>query len=378
VASGNDFYKILGVDKKASHDEIKKAYRDLVKKWHPDRNLDKKVEAEKRIKEINEAYEVLSDEGKRSRYDNFGSSGTGGNSGGFGQQGGFGDFGVDLGDIFGGFDDLFGMGRKSSEKNSSKIQSGSDLKYRLTITLEDAFRGKDEKINFSSLVSCDKCNSTGSVDGSKSTCTDCKGAGKTRIQQGFFIMERTCGRCGGSGEFVKNPCKFCNGNGRMEKERVVKFHVPPGVEDGTNIRLSGHGESGVRGGQNGDLYVNISIQGHRFFERTGNDLMVRVPVKFTTMALGGKVSVPTIDNSIVDLSIPANTQSETKFKIKGCGMPVINSGGRRGDMYVICRVEVPTKLSADQKAAIEILDKAFGESPNTSDSLFEKMKKMFE
>ena len=375
-----DYYQILGVAKSASADEIKKAYRKVAMQYHPDRNPgDKK--AEDKFKEATEAYEVLKDEQKKAAYDQYGHSafeqGAGGFGGqGYGQgQGGFNDFS----DIFSSFGDIFGdLGGGSKRQRSSSI-SGSDIRYNLEITLEEAFLGVNKKISFQIAGACGSCNGSGAEGNSKPiNCNKCGGSGKIRAQQGFFIVERTCGTCNGVGQTIKDPCKTCRGQGRVEKEKSLSVKIPAGVEDGNRIRLSGEGESGVRGGQAGDLYVFISITNHKFFDRKGNDIFCEIPIKMTTAALGGSVEIPTIDNAVTRLTIPEGTQTNDQFRLKSKGMIVINSGGRRGDMYVKIFVETPVKLDGTQKSLMEQLDKTISNKSNPkSEGFFNKVTDFF-
>ncbi len=378
--SKRDYYEVLGVSKNASVDEIKKAYRKLAMHHHPDRNPGNK-DAEIKFKEATEAYEVLKDEQKRAGYDRFGhqdpSQGFGGGSRG---QSGF--EGFDFNDIFSNFGDIFGegSGRGRSQKKSS-AQRGSDVRYNLEISLEEAFGGCTEEIKFTIPSKCDACNGSGSSDNSKSTtCSTCKGAGVIRAQQGFFIVEKTCHTCGGSGEMVKNPCKKCNGQGRVNKERKLSAKIPAGVEDGNRIRFSGEGEAGVRGGVAGDLYVYVSIRKHQFFTRKENDIYFEMPLRMTTASLGGAVEIPTIDGTKVNLQIPEGSQNGDTLRLKSKGMNVINSGGRRGDMYVKINIEVPVKLSAEEKDLLQKLDKIMHNKVSSnpkSESFFKKVGDFF-
>lgn len=371
-----DYYKTLGVSKNASADEIKKAYRKLAMQYHPDRNPGNK-EAEKKFKEATEAYEVLKDDQKRAAFDQYGHSAFEQGGGGFGGQGGFGGgqgFN-DFSDIFSSFGDIFGdFGGGKSKKRSSAVK-GSDIRYNLEITLEEAFAGVNKKVSFNIASSCSACSGSGAEGGSKpAECGTCKGSGKIRAQQGFFIVERTCTTCSGTGHIIKNPCKVCKGEGRVEKEKVLSVKIPAGVESGNRIRLAGEGESGIRGGGAGDLYVFISIKDHKFFERKGDDIICEIPIKMTTAALGGAVEIPTIEGTFAKLSIPEGTQTNDQFRLKSKGMSVINSGGRRGDMYVKIFVETPIKLSAEEKSLLEKLDKSIGaKSHPESEGFFSKL-----
>lgn len=378
--SKQDYYKLLNVQKNASAEEIKKAYRTLAMKYHPDRNPGDKT-AEEKFREVSEAYEVLKDEQKRAAYDRYGhaafdgSGGAGrqwGGSGGF-SSGGF-DPGANFADIFG---DLFGdmMGGRAGG-GSAANRRGADLRYNLEISLVDAFNGKQQKIQFTAGAKCDSCNGSGSKDGSAPIdCKMCSGHGKIRTQQGFFTMERTCTSCHGNGKVISNPCNSCSGEGRVRRERTLIVSIPQGVEEGTRIRLAGEGEVGLRGAQSGDLYIFISIKNHEFFIREGNDLHCKVPVKMTTAALGGDVEVPVIDGTHAKVSIPAGTQTDDRFRLKGKGMTVMNSGGRRGDMYIHTMIEIPVKLSKKQRDLLAEFDALDGRGANPkSESFINKVK----
>jgi molecular chaperone DnaJ len=371
-----DYYEILGVSKSAGLDEIKKAYRKLAMQYHPDRNPGN-LEAEKKFKEATEAYEVLKDDQKKSAYDRFGHQAfNGGNNGGAGDAGGFGDF--DFNDIF---SNIFGesMNGRSSKKRSSAVR-GSDIRYNLEITLEQAFNGTTEKISFFIPSLCSSCNGSGAEGNEKpANCNSCKGSGKIRAQQGFFIVERTCPTCSGTGQMIKNPCRICRGEGRINKEKTLAVKIPAGVEEGNRIKLSGEGESGIRGGPAGDLYVFITIKKHPFFERRNNDIFSEVPIKFTTAALGGSVEVPIIEGGRAKLQIPEGAQTNDQYRLKFKGMTVINSGGRRGDMYVKIFVETPIKLTAEEKHLLYELDKSMEHKSNhpQSESFFKRVADFF-
>lgn len=374
--SKQDYYQILGISKSASANDIKTAYRKLAMQYHPDRNPGDK-EAEKNFKQATEAYEVLKDDQKRAAYDQYGHSAFEQGGGNHGGQNGFGQGGFnDFSDIFSSFGDIFGdFGGGGARKKRSSAIRGSDIRYNLDITLEEAFAGINKKISFAVATSCESCGGSGAEGNSKpETCGTCSGSGKIRAQQGFFIVERTCTTCAGTGQIIKNKCKSCNGHGRVEKEKTLSVKIPGGVEDGNRIRLAGEGEAGARGGQAGDLYVFISIKNHKFFDRKGDDIYSEVPIKITTAALGGSVEIPTIDGTIAKLSIPEGTATNDQFRLKSKGMPVLNSGGRRGDMYVRIFVETPKKLSAEQKALFEQLEQTLGNpSGSKSDGFFDKL-----
>ncbi len=357
--SKRDYYEVLGVSKNSNADEIKKAYRKLALQHHPDRNHDNKAEAEKKFKELNEAYEVLGDESKKSQYDRFGFSGS---QSGFGGGPGAGFNGFDINDIFSGFGDFFGQsGKKGGGRQADSRVNGSDLRYGLEITLEEAFGGKEESITFPSIIECPDCNGTGSNDGKLHQCPDCGGNGVIRMQEGFFIMEQTCGRCSGTGKTATNPCKKCKGKEVIRQDKNVTFSIPSGVDHGMRVRLAGKGEIGRRGGKAGDLYVDVSIKSHDLFTRDKADLVCSVPVKFVILASGGKIMVPTIDGQKTEIVVPSGTQHGTRIKIKGKGMPIVNTGGRRGDMYVETKVEIPVSLTEAQRKILEEFDDSCGE-----------------
>ena len=381
--SKRDYYEILGVSKKASADEIKKAYRKLAMQYHPDRNPgDKK--AEEKFKEATEAYEILKDDDKRAGYDRFGHQegpfGNGYGTRGGQSQGGFDGF--DFNDIFSNFSDFFGGSQNSQRPNKkSSAQRGSDVRYNLEISLEEAFKGCAENITFSIPSTCDSCNGSGSADNSKpTTCPTCNGAGTIRSQQGFFIVEKTCHTCHGSGEVIKNPCKKCNGQGRLNKERTLQVKIPAGVEEGNRIRLAGQGEAGLRGGAAGDLYVYVTISKHQFFVRKDEDIYFDMPIRVTTASLGGAIEIPTIDGTKVKLQIPEGSQHGDTIRLKSKGMNIVNSGGRRGDMYVKLNVEVPVKLSAEEKDLLQKLDKIMANKSSSnpkSENFFRKVGDFF-
>jgi len=381
--SKRDYYEILGVSRNSSADEIKKSYRKLAMQFHPDRNPGNK-EAEAKFKEATEAYEVLKDDQKKSAYDQFGhdafSQGGGAGRGGNGGGAGMGDF--DFNDIFSNFSDIFGdFGGGRQTKKRSAAQRGSDIRYNLEISLEEAFGGVTEKISFSIPCSCEACKGTGAQNGDKPTdCPTCKGSGKIRAQQGFFVVERACTTCAGVGQIIKNPCKICHGQGRANKDKTLAVKIPAGVEEGNRIRLTGEGEAGARGGPAGDLYVYISIRKHQFFNRKGDDVHFEIPLKFTTAALGGAIEIPTIDGAKASLKIPEGSQNGDQFRLKSKGMSVINSGGRRGDMYVRINIETPVKLSSEERELLIKLDQLMNKKTTSnpkSESFFKKVGDLF-
>jgi molecular chaperone DnaJ len=373
-----DYYEVLGVERGASEQELKSAYRKLAKKLHPDANPGD-TGAEKRFKEVNEAYEALKDPQKRAAYDQFGHAAFDGMGGrGPGGPGGFGpDFATSMSDIF---DDLFGefMGGRRGGRRSAK-ERGSDLRYNMSITLDDAFNGKTAQIRVPTSVTCEKCNGSGAKAGtSPTTCPTCAGAGKIRSSQGFFTIERPCPTCEGRGETIKDPCANCGGAGRVTKERTLSVNIPPGVEDGTRIRLSGEGEAGLRGGPAGDLYIFLTIEPHPIFQRDGSDIFCRVPISMTTASLGGQIEVPTVDGSISRVKIPEATQSGKQFRLKGKGMPVLRSK-LAGDMYIQVEVETPTNLSRRQRELLEEFQKLSDNATSPeSQSFFNRVKGLFE
>jgi molecular chaperone DnaJ len=378
-----DYYQTLGVSKGASEDDLKKAYRKLAMQYHPDKNQGN-AEAEKKFKAISEAYEVLKDPQKRAAYDRFGHDAfTGGMGSGAGSGGGFSGFsGSSFSDIF---EDLFseftgGRGARGGASAQSGAARGSDLRYNLEISLEDAFRGKQQNIKVTTSASCDSCHGTGAEKGSQpETCGTCNGRGTVRSQQGFFTVERTCGTCQGTGKVIKNPCKTCAGSGRVRREKTLNVSIPPGVEEGTRIRLAGEGEAGFRGGPAGDLYIFLSLKPHRLFKRDGANVFCSVPLAFTTAALGGHIEVPTIDGGRVKVTIPEGTQNGHQFRLRGKGMSVLKSQAR-GDMYIEVAVETPVNLSKKQKDLLREFDAAGGgKSVNPeSESFFTKVKEFWE
>ena len=371
----SDYYDLLGVQRSASPDDIKKAYRKLAMKYHPDQNPDDAA-AEQKFKEVSEAYDILSDGQKRAAYDQFGHAA-------FDQTGGPGPGGFEF--SFGGgsfadvFDDLFGEFMGGQRRPRGAGARGTDLRYNLEISLEDAFKGRKAEVNVPSTVSCESCRGTGARDAAEPTaCGTCQGAGKVRAQQGFFTIERTCPACQGAGYVIEDPCPTCRGSGRTAKTRTLNVDIPRGVEDGTRIRLSGEGEAGARGAPPGDLYIFVSIQPHNLFQRDGLNLHCRVPIPMTTAALGGEVEVPTLDGRRSRVSIPAGTQTGTQFRLRGKGMPALRGRGV-GDLYIQSTVETPRNLTSRQKDLLREFERGGSEKTNPeSESFLSKVKDMWE
>jgi molecular chaperone DnaJ len=375
--SKRDYYEVLSVSRTCTEAELKAAFRKAAMKHHPDRNPgDAKAEA--LFKEVNEAYQILSDAQKRAAYDRFGHSafdqGGGGFGGGFGADG----FSSSMADIF---DDLFGgmMGGGGGRARANGRERGSDLRYNMEISLDEAFHGKTSTIKVPTAMSCETCSGTGAKAGAKpKTCTTCGGHGRVRAQQGFFAIERTCPSCAGRGEVIDNPCSSCLGAGRVTKERSLSVNVPAGVEDGTRIRLAGEGEAGLRGGPSGDLYIFLSLKPHPFFQRDGADLYCQVPISMVRATLGGEITVHTLDGSEARVSIPAGTQTGRQFKLRGKGMPILRSRDT-GDLYIQARVETPQHLTKRQRELLEEFESESSSKthPETA-GFFDRMKDFFE
>jgi len=345
-----DFYEILGVAKNASDDEIKKAYRKLAMKYHPDRNPDSKG-AEEKFKEAKEAYEMLSDPSKREAYDRYGHAGVDPNmaGGGFGGAGaGYGGFSDAFGDIFG---DIFGQGARGG-RGGPQVYRGADLRYNLEITLEQAANGFDTTIRVPSWTECDTCHGSGAKPGtSPTTCTTCGGQGQVRMQQGFFSIQQTCPKCHGTGKIIPTPCSACSGAGRIKRNKTLEVKIPAGIDDGMRIRSSGNGEPGMNGGPPGDLYVEIRIKAHTVFQRDGDDLHCEIPVSFAKAALGGEVEVPTLSGK-ASFTLPEGTQSGKTFRLRGKGIKGVRSG-YAGDLFCHVVVETPVKLTDRQKELLQ-------------------------
>ena len=380
----DDYYTTLGVAKGANDDELKKAYRKLAMQYHPDKNHGN-AEAEKKFKSISEAYDILKDPQKRAAYDRFGHQAftNGGMGAAGGGGGGYSDFSGSFSDIF---EDLFSEftggrrgGRGQAEAAQSSAARGSDLRYNLEITLEEAFRGKQQTIKVTTSAACDTCTGTGAEKGTApETCGTCNGRGVVRAQQGFFTVERTCSSCQGTGKVIKNPCKTCAGSGRVRKEKTLNASIPPGVEEGTRIRLAGEGEAGFRGGPAGDLYIFLSIASHKIFRRDGANIFCSVPIKLSTASLGGHLEVPTIDGGRVKVTIPEGTQTGHQFRLRGKGMSVLRSGAK-GDMYIEVQVETPVNLNKKQKELLREFDTTQGQDTSPqSEGFFAKVKEFWD
>lgn len=366
-----DYYNVLEVDRNASDADIKKAYRRLALKYHPDRNPDDKA-AEDNFKEINEAYACLSDPQKRSNYDQFGTAeGAGAGFGGFG--GGFGDFGSNFGDIF---EDVFGnIFGDFSGRRRTRPTKGQDLRYDLEINLKDAVFGTEKKIKIPRWENCSVCNGTGAKPGTSPTvCQTCKGTGQTKLQQGFFTIARTCGSCRGEGKVIKDPCPKCKGQAKVRRERTVSLKIPAGVDTGIRLRVTGEGEAGSHGGPPGDLFVVLNVAPHPFFKRKDNDLLCEVPVSFVQACLGGEIEVPTIDGN-EHLKIPAGTPSGRVFHLRGKGVPKLGGYGK-GDQYISVFIDVPKKLTPRQKELLREFADISGE--DVSKGFMDKIKDMFQ
>jgi molecular chaperone DnaJ len=382
--SKRDYYEILGVTKEASDDAIKKAYRKLAMKFHPDRvstlpDAEKK-QAEDKFKELQEAYAVLSDPQKKQMYDQFGHAGVGGNSAGGGFNGFEGFSGAGFEDIFDVFGDFFG-GRGRSSRSSNAAMRGADLEYNIQITLEESAKGCDKEIKFPRTEKCTVCNGKGSKNPDDVvTCTTCNGVGQVRFSQGFFSVQQSCPDCHGRGKTIKNPCGNCRGSGLVKENRKVNVSIPAGIDNGSTLRLSGEGEAGLNGGPNGDLYVHVHVKAHKVFNRQGKDLHCEVPISFVSAALGGEVDVPTLDGSSVKLKIPEGTQTNQVLRVREKGIKSLRSNVL-GDLYCHIFVETPVKLTAEQKEILiqfKTLSEASGnEHHPKGKSFFDKMKGFF-
>ena len=365
--SKRDYYEVLGVQRNATEAEIKKAFKKLAMKFHPDRNPDNK-EAEDKFKEAKEAYDVLSDAQKRAAYDQFGHDGVAGMGGGYG-AGGFGGGGASFSDIFGG-----------ARGGGQRAYRGADLRYNLELSLEEAVAGTTVKIRVPTLVACEECGGSGAKKGtSPTTCPTCHGQGQVRMQQGFFSLQQACPRCHGSGKIISDPCGSCHGEGRVQKQKTLSVKVPAGVDTGDRIRLSGEGEAGESGGPAGDLYVQISVREHAIFKRDGNDLYCEVPISFSTAALGGELDVPTLDGR-VKLKVPAESQSGKLFRLRGKGVKSVR-GAQVGDLLCKIMVETPVNLTSKQKELLREFDESMkgnGKHSPKHHSWLDGVKKFFE
>jgi len=372
--SKKDYYEVLGVAKNASEAEIKKAFKRLAMKHHPDRNPDDST-AEEKFKEAKEAYDILSDSQKRAAYDQFGHAGVEGGAG-FG-AGGFGG-GASFSDIFGDvFGDIFGGGRPGG---GARARRGADLRYNLELTLEDAVKGTTVKIRVPTLVECKECTGTGARKGtSPTTCTTCNGIGQVRMQQGFFSLQQTCPKCRGTGQMISDPCPSCHGQGRIQEQKTLSVKVPAGVDNGDRIRLSGEGEAGEKGAPPGDLYVQIAIKPHKIFERDENDLYCEVPISFSTATLGGELQVPTLEGR-VKLKVPPETQSGKLFRLKGKGVISVR-GGPPGDLICKVNIETPVNLNSKQKELLKQFEESLtgnGKHSPKENSWLDSVKSFFD
>lgn len=372
--SKRDYYEVLGVDKSTGEREIKKAYKKLAMKYHPDRTQGNK-DLEEKFKEIQEAYEVLTDSQKRAAYDQYGHAGVDPNRGGAG-FGGNADFGDIFGDVFG---DIFGGGRG----RQSRARQGADLRYNLEMSLEEAVRGKEVEIRVPTLVACDTCHGSGAKKGtSPKTCPTCHGQGQVQMRQGFFAVQQTCPTCSGRGKIISDPCNECHGQGRKEQTKTLSVKVPAGVDTGDRIRLSGEGEAGESGAPAGDLYVQVHVRDHDIFTRDGNNLYCEVPLSFTTAALGGELQVPTLDGK-VKLKVSPETQTGRMFRLRGKGVKSVRSGAI-GDLMCKVVVETPVNLSTKQKELLQELDESMGKGTDAAkhrpkeQGFFDGVKKFFD
>ncbi len=381
MATKRDYYETLGVPKNAGEEEIKKAYRKLAMKHHPDRNQgDAGKDAEVRFKEAKEAYEMLSDARKRAAYDQFGHAGVDPNMrGGMGGAEGFGGFAEAFGDIFG---DVFsgGAGRGGRQGGGRQVFRGSDLSYAMEVTLEEAAEGKDAQIRIPSWEDCATCHGSGAKAGTQPiTCTTCHGQGAVQMRQGFFSVQQTCPTCRGTGKLIPEPCPTCSGQGKLKNNKTLEVNIPAGIDDGMRIRSTGNGEPGTNGGPPGDLYIEVRLKKHEVFEREGDDLHCVVPVSMTTAALGGEINVPTLKGAAA-IDIPEGTQSGKQFRLRGKGIKGVR-GSYPGDLYCHVRVETPVKLTEHQRKLVKELDESLKKGGNkhspTDKGWFDKAKEFF-
>ncbi len=389
MADKRDYYEVLGVSRDVSADELKKAYRKLAVKFHPDKNPGDKT-AEDKFKEVGEAYDILSDDQKRAAYDRYGHAAfAGGMGGGGGGGGGFHDPFDIFREVFSGagggggggiFESFFGGGGGGGGRQQRKDgpQRGSDLRYGLEISLEEAARGCEREIEYERLNSCKTCSGSGSTSGGgKKTCRTCGGVGQVISSRGFFQIQQTCPDCSGSGEVISDPCKTCSGSGRSKERTKIRVKIPAGIEDGSRLRSGGNGDYGTKGGPAGDLYIVVQVKQHDIFEREGDDLHCQMPLSFATAALGGETTVPTLEGK-ANLKVPSGTQNGTTFRLRGKGIKTLGEE-RHGDLYVHVQIAVPTKLSAEQRGHLEAFARSFGETPSSpmEESFIEKAKKFF-
>ncbi len=378
MADKRDYYEVLGVQKGATDDEIKKAYRKSAKKYHPDLHPGDKV-AEEKFKEVNEAYEVLSDQEKRARYDQFGHAGVDPNFG----AGGGSPFGqdMDIGDIFNSFFGGFGGFGGNRRANPNAPRRGNDVEAQVVITFEEAAKGCKKTVTYNNVVTCDDCHGTGAQKGTQAkTCSACSGTGRVTVSQrspfGVVQTQRACDKCGGKGKIIETPCRTCNGSGRVRKQKKVDITIPAGISDEQILNVNGHGNSGINGGPAGDLRVYVKVRAHEIFERRGDDVWCEMPITVAQAMLGSEVIVPTLDGK-VSYSIHEGTQPGDVFKLKGKGIPHLNGRGR-GDQYVKMNIEIPRNLSSKQKKAVTELDEALGDKNYMKQKSFrEKLKKLF-
>ena len=367
-----DYYDVLGVNKEATPDQIKSAYRKLAVKYHPDKNKGDKA-SEDKFKEASEAYHILSNSERKQNYDNFGHSAFENGGGGRGGFGNF-DFSSNFSDIF---EDFFGEGFGGGRRSRKSSNRGSDLRYDLSITLEEAFTGKKQDIKFSSSEKCDTCKGSGSKPGHDvGSCSMCGGHGQVRSSQGFFTVQQTCPQCSGSGEQITNPCSSCGGQGKKQSSKKLSVTIPKGVDDGTRIRLSGKGEAGSRGGSNGDLYLFVNVYSHDLFKRSDENLFFECPISIADAALGTSIEIPTIDGGKAKIKIPSGTQTGKQFRLRGKGMPYMRGSGM-GDLYIQVNTEVPISLNKEQKELLEKFREIENEKSNPSIKKFFQKAKSF-
>jgi molecular chaperone DnaJ len=369
-----DYYEVLGVSKQATAAEIKKAYRKLAIANHPDKNPGDKA-AEDRFKEATEAYEVLSDDKKRSTYDQFGFAGIDGMAGGHDYSNVYSDFSDIFGGGGGGFEDIFssffGGGGGQSRGRSSGPSVGSSLRYDVTLSFEEAAFGKKIDVNYPHQISCHTCSGSGSKTGGTKVCPQCNGTGQVRRNSGFFAVASTCPQCNGTGRVVENPCDDCHGTGTVRKQQKLKVSIPAGVDDGSRVVLKGMGDAGPNGGPSGDLYVYVNVKPHKYFVRHNYDVYIQIPINIAQAALGAEISVPTIDNKTAKVKVPSGTQNAKILRVKGCGIPMDRDASRRGDMYVKIQVDVPTHMSLRAKSAMKDLAKHLGDNDSPKPVTFQ-------